>query len=163
MAHGNAQCTKVLPTILMGFLRLLGKFFCPFKPSADSVTFVGRLRESMQYLLPPTTRHHGHHTIFVSKDFAICSHVFLRTDFLKKGLQSPYEGPYKVFDRTEKVFWILSYGKEFSMRIDSLKPLCPPNPQRVGGHTSKSEREEKSAPSTRGSSTLGTRKAEKNL
>ncbi|GFS81592.1 retrovirus-related Pol polyprotein from transposon 412, partial [Nephila pilipes] len=84
MAHGNAQWTTVLPTILMGFratwkedlqattaemiygapIRLPGEFLCPSKPSADPVTFVGRLRETMQRLSPPTTQHHGHHTIF---------------------------------------------------------------------------------------------------
>ncbi|GFT33516.1 retrovirus-related Pol polyprotein from transposon 412 [Nephila pilipes] len=146
MAHGNAQWTTVLPTILMGFratwkedlqattaemiygapIRLPGEFLCPSKPSADPVTFVGRLRETMQRLSPPTTQHHGHHTIFVSKDLTTCSHVFLRTDSLKKGLQPPYEGPYKVVSRTEKVFRILRHGKEVSVNIDRLKPAYIP-------------------------------------
>ncbi|GFT12205.1 transposon Ty3-I Gag-Pol polyprotein, partial [Nephila pilipes] len=146
MAHGNAQWTTVLPTILMGFratwkedlqattaemiygapIRLPGEFLCPSKPSADPVTFVGRLRETMQRLSPPTTQYHGHRTIFVSKDLATCSHVFLRTDSLKKGLQPPYEGPYKVVSRTEKVFRILRHGKEVSVNIDRLKPAYIP-------------------------------------
>ncbi|GFS53878.1 transposon Ty3-I Gag-Pol polyprotein [Trichonephila inaurata madagascariensis] len=107
-------------------IRLPGEFLCPSKSSLDPVTFVGRLRETMQRLSPPTTRHHGQHTIFVSKNFAECSHVFLRTDSLRKGLQSPYEGPYKVVDRTEKVFRILSHGKEVSVSIDRLKPAYIP-------------------------------------
>ncbi|GFS70976.1 transposon Ty3-I Gag-Pol polyprotein [Nephila pilipes] len=146
MGHGNAQWTTVLPTILMGFqatwkkdlqattaemiyrapIRLPGEFLCPSKPSADPVTFVVRLRETMQRLSPPTTQHHGHHTIFVSKDLATCSHVFLRTDSLKKGLQPPYEGPYKVVSRTEKVIRILRHGKEVSVNIDRLKPAYIP-------------------------------------
>ncbi|GFS98067.1 hypothetical protein TNCV_2855121 [Trichonephila clavipes] len=133
MAHGSSQWTTVLPTILMGFratwkedlqataaemiygapIRLPGEFLYPSKQSADPVTFVGRLRESMQRLSPPTTQHHGQHTIFVSKDLATCSHVFLRTDSLRKGLQPPYVGPYKVVDRTEKVFRILRHGRGF--------------------------------------------------
>ncbi|GFU19929.1 retrovirus-related Pol polyprotein from transposon 412 [Nephila pilipes] len=147
MAHGNAQLTTVLPTILMGFratwkedlqattaemiygapIRFPGEFLCPSKPSADPVdTFVGRLRETMQRLSHPTTQHHGHYTIFVSKDLATCSHVFLRTDSLKKDLQPPYDGPYKVVNRTEKVFRILRHGKEVSVNIDSLKPAYIP-------------------------------------
>ncbi|GFT44608.1 transposon Ty3-I Gag-Pol polyprotein, partial [Nephila pilipes] len=146
MAHGNAQWTTVLPTILMGFratwkedlqattaemiygapIRLPGEFLCPSKPSADPVTFVGRLRETKQHLSPPTTQHHGHHTIFVSKDLATCSHVFLHTDSLKKGLQPPYEGPYKVVSRTEKVFRILRHRNEVSVNIDRLKPAYIP-------------------------------------
>ncbi|GFR07315.1 retrovirus-related Pol polyprotein from transposon 412 [Trichonephila clavata] len=76
----------------------------------------------MQRLSPPTIRHHGQQTIFVSKDLATCNHVFLRTDSLRKGLQPPYEGPYKVVDRTEKVFRIVRHGKEVSVSIDRLKP-----------------------------------------
>ncbi|GFY67846.1 retrovirus-related Pol polyprotein from transposon 412 [Trichonephila inaurata madagascariensis] len=76
----------------------------------------------MQRLSPPTTRHHGQHTIFVSKDLATCNHVFLRTDYLRKGLKPLYEGPYKVVDHTEKVFRILRHGKEVSVSIDRLKP-----------------------------------------
>ncbi|GFR33988.1 retrovirus-related Pol polyprotein from transposon 412 [Trichonephila clavata] len=73
------------------------------------------------------TRYHGQHTIFVSKDLATCSHVFLRTDTLRKGLQPPYGGLYKNVDRTKKVFRILRHGKEVSVRIDRLKPAYIPN------------------------------------
>ncbi|GFX38968.1 retrovirus-related Pol polyprotein from transposon 412 [Trichonephila clavipes] len=107
-------------------IRLPGEFLCPSKQSADPVTFVGRLRESMQRLSPPTTQHHGQHTIFVSKDLATCSHVFLRTDSLRKGLQPTYEGPYKIVDLTEKEFRILRHGKEVSVSIDRLKPAYIP-------------------------------------
>ncbi|GFS55726.1 hypothetical protein TNIN_157291 [Trichonephila inaurata madagascariensis] len=41
---------------------------------------------------------------------------------LRKGLQPPYEGPYKVVDRTKKVFRTLRHGKEGSVSIDRLKP-----------------------------------------
>ncbi|GFW23885.1 hypothetical protein TNCV_945691 [Trichonephila clavipes] len=81
MAHGSSQWTTVLPTILMGFratwkedlqttaaemiygapIRLPGEFLCPSKQIADPVNFLGRLRESMQRLSPPTTQHHGQH------------------------------------------------------------------------------------------------------
>ncbi|GFT03159.1 uncharacterized protein NPIL_305481 [Nephila pilipes] len=100
MVHGSVQWTTVLPTILLGFrttwkedlqatpaemiygtpIMLLGEFLCPSKQNADSATFVGRFRESMQRLSPLTTRHHGQNTIFVSKDLTTCSHIFLRTD-----------------------------------------------------------------------------------
>ncbi|GFS98653.1 retrovirus-related Pol polyprotein from transposon 412 [Trichonephila clavipes] len=99
-------------------VRLPGEFLCPSNPSADPVTFVGRLRESMQRL---SLRHHGQHTIFVSKDLVACSHIFLRIDSLRKGLQPPYDDPYKVIDRKEKVFRILRHGKEVSVSIDRLK------------------------------------------
>ncbi|GFU69858.1 uncharacterized protein TNCV_112771 [Trichonephila clavipes] len=80
----------------------------------------------MQRLSPPTTRRHGQHTILVSKDLAVCNHVYLRTDSLRKGLRPPYEGPYKVVDRIEKVFRILRHGKEVTVGIDRLKPAYIP-------------------------------------
>ncbi|GFQ79249.1 retrovirus-related Pol polyprotein from transposon 412 [Trichonephila clavata] len=107
-------------------IRLPGEFLCPSKQSANPITFVGRLRESMQRLSPPTTRHHGQHTIFVIKDLATCSHVFLRADSPRKGLQPPYEGHYKVFDRTKKVFRFLRHGKEVPVSIDRLNPAYIP-------------------------------------
>ncbi|GFT83501.1 hypothetical protein NPIL_592091 [Nephila pilipes] len=42
---------------------------------------------------------------------------------LKKGVQPPYEGPYIIVNRTEKVFRILRHGKEVSVNIDRLKPV----------------------------------------
>ncbi|GFR29473.1 uncharacterized protein TNCT_258241 [Trichonephila clavata] len=80
----------------------------------------------MQRPSPPTIRHHDQQTYFVSKDLATCNHVFLRTDSLRKGLQPPYEGPYKVVDRTEKVFRIVRHGKEVSVSIDRLKSAYIP-------------------------------------
>lgn len=141
-AHGSDQWTTVLPTILLGFratwkedlqatvsemlygttIRLPGEFLYPSKDSADPATYVGRLRDAMQRLSPRVTQHHGRHPIFVSKDLASCGHVFLRTDTIKKGLQPPYEGPFEVVDRSEKVFKILRNGKEVSINVDRLKP-----------------------------------------
>ncbi|GFY70759.1 transposon Ty3-I Gag-Pol polyprotein [Trichonephila inaurata madagascariensis] len=77
-------------------------------------------------VLLPTTRHHGQHAVFVSKDLDTYSHVFLRTESLRKGLQPPYEGPNKIVDHTEKLFRILRHGKEVSVSIDRLKPAYIP-------------------------------------
>ncbi|GFQ92584.1 retrovirus-related Pol polyprotein from transposon 412 [Trichonephila clavata] len=104
-------------------IRLPGEFLCPSKPSADPITFVGRPGSQCSVSHP---RHHGQHTIFGSKDLATCSHVFLRTDSLRKGLQPPYVEPYKFFDRIEKVFRILRHGKEVSVSSDRLKPAYIP-------------------------------------
>ncbi|GBM64178.1 hypothetical protein AVEN_89030-1 [Araneus ventricosus] len=109
MAHGNVQWSSTLPTILLGFratwkedleattaemvygapIRLPGEFLSLTTDSPDPSTFVGKLKEVMQRLLPPKTQHHSQHSVFVSKDLSSCSHVFLRTDALRKGLQSP--------------------------------------------------------------------------
>ncbi|GFU31428.1 retrovirus-related Pol polyprotein from transposon 412 [Nephila pilipes] len=84
-------------------ITLPGEFLCSSKQNADPATFMGRLRESMQRLSTPTTRHQGQNTIFVSKDLTTCSHIFLWTDSMRKGLQPPYEDPYKIVNHTEMV------------------------------------------------------------
>ncbi|GFS43327.1 integrase catalytic domain-containing protein [Nephila pilipes] len=60
-------------------IRLPGQFLWQSKQNEAPVTFVGRLKKSMQRLSPPTTRHQGQNTIFVSKDLIICCHIFLWT------------------------------------------------------------------------------------
>ncbi|GFT24758.1 hypothetical protein NPIL_215011 [Nephila pilipes] len=41
---------------------------------------------------------------------------------MKKGLQPPYEGRYKIVNRTEKVSQIFRHGKDVSVRGDRPKP-----------------------------------------
>ncbi|GFQ90420.1 transposon Ty3-I Gag-Pol polyprotein [Trichonephila clavata] len=102
-------------------IRLPGEFLSPSKPRADPVTFVGRLRESMQRLSPPDDP-------ISWSTYNLREQLFdhVQPDSLRKGLQPPYEGHYKFVDRTEKVFRILRHGKEVSMRIDRRKPAYIP-------------------------------------
>ncbi|GBL73842.1 hypothetical protein AVEN_230799-1 [Araneus ventricosus] len=65
---------------------------------------------------------HGQHSVFVSKDLGSCSRVFLLTDALRKGLQPPYESPFQVLDRNEKIFKINKNGKELTVNIHRVKP-----------------------------------------
>ncbi|GFS44613.1 transposon Ty3-I Gag-Pol polyprotein [Nephila pilipes] len=53
-------------------------------------------------------------------------HIFLRTDSMKKGLQPPYEGPYKIVNHTIKMFRILRHGKEVTVSVDRLNPAYVP-------------------------------------
>ncbi|KAF8786029.1 hypothetical protein HNY73_011505 [Argiope bruennichi] len=103
-------------------IRLPGEFLSPTVDSPDPSTFVGKLREVMQRLLPPKTQLHGPQTVFVSKDLGSCTHVFLRTDALRKRLQTPYEGPFRVIHRTEKSLKIYKHGKGLPENIDRVKP-----------------------------------------
>lgn len=49
------------------------------------------------------------------------SHVFIRRELLGRTLQPPYEGPYKVIKRSEKVFTFRRNGKDINVSIDLLK------------------------------------------
>ncbi|GFX75586.1 peptidase A2 domain-containing protein [Trichonephila clavipes] len=50
------------------------------------------------------------------------THVFLRRDMLRRPLQQPYDGPFKVLQGKDKVFFLDINGKRVSVSIDRCKP-----------------------------------------
>jgi len=61
-------------------------------------------------------------TCYTPKDLASCEYVWLRTDRVKKPLETPYQGPYKVLRREPHTFVIDISGKSVSVSIERLKP-----------------------------------------
>lgn len=141
----STKWTDELPTVLLGLraalrtdtsvsaaeltygyhLRLPGEFFNASTnlPTMD-YTYVEKLRDTIQAIKPTTaSSHHSNNKhLFVHKDLSTCTHVFIRTDAVKKPLQPPYEGPYQVIDRNNKVFTIKLPQREANISIDRLKP-----------------------------------------
>lgn len=138
----------VLPTVLLGLraatrtdtgvstaeltyghiLRLPNDFFA--KPEAINeqsmdYDFVNQLRATIHAIKPraPTTSHGNLRPIFVHQDLQTCSHVFVRNDAVKKPLQAPYDGPYRVLKRNSKTFALqLPDRRSSTISIDRLKP-----------------------------------------
>ena len=104
-------------------LRVPGQFF-DSQPAQmpDPTDFVDRLRMIMSRLKPVQPRHPTNSPSFVHKDLKGCTHVFIRTDAVKRPLESPYKGPYKVLDRNEKCFKLLIGSKSDMVSIDRCKP-----------------------------------------
>ena len=48
--------------------------------------------------------------------------MFVRIDSTRKGLQPPYEGPFRVEKRTRKTFFVNRNGKLENISIDRVKP-----------------------------------------
>ena len=65
---------------------------------------------------------HGSRSSRVPGSLAEVSHVFLRVDAVKRPLVPPYDGPFNVLKRSDKVFIILKNNKPVSVTIDRLKP-----------------------------------------
>ena len=56
----------------------------------------------------------------MSKTLSSSSHVFIRNDLIKKPLQQPYIGTYKVLNRSEKYYTLDINGKHNTVSIDHL-------------------------------------------
>ncbi|GBN78101.1 hypothetical protein AVEN_194687-1 [Araneus ventricosus] len=78
------------------------------------------LRHHVRSFRPVPTTDHGSSAVFVS-DLIKASHVFLRIYRVRKSLEPPYAGLYKVLSRTEKVFTVEIDGKSTIVSIDRLK------------------------------------------
>ncbi|GFV94724.1 hypothetical protein TNCV_3864471 [Trichonephila clavipes] len=55
----------------------------------------------MQSLHPKPPKHHGKRPVFIHPGLLEATHVFLRRDMLRRPLQQPYDGPFKVLQRKE--------------------------------------------------------------
>ena len=104
-------------------LRVPGEFFCAATGDAvpDPASYVDRLKSAMQKLqaVPPRQQQRKS---YVSPDLTSCTHVFVRHDAVRKPLQRPYNGPYKVLKRDKKHFTVLVNGRNEVISLDRLKP-----------------------------------------
>ena len=86
----------------------------------DVTSYAARLRQHMQALTPTPTRYTSKHT-HIPADLHTCDFVFVRIDAVRKPLQPPYEGPFRVVRRNAKFFIIDRHGSHASISIDRLK------------------------------------------
>nr|CDS33813.1 gag pol polyprotein [Hymenolepis microstoma] len=91
----------------------------------DPSSYSARLREHFRSVLPTPPRRTSKPT-YIHKDLSTSPFVFVRVDTVKKPLQPPYDGPYKVLQRKSKYF-ILDRTKD-SVSIDRLKPAYLESP-----------------------------------
>ena len=87
-----------------------------------ALSYVSRLRTTMQQLRPVSTTHHTHRKAHVCKDLATCTQVFVHRDAVRKSLQPLYDGPFPVVERTPKYFILHRNGQDQSVSLDRLKP-----------------------------------------
>lgn len=145
MCHETTRWTETLPTVLLGIrsawkddlqstiaemvygeaLRLPGEFISPQPDTehrSDATTFADQLRQHFHSLRPIHGSRHGQKPTFVYKDLATCTHVLVRRHSVKRPLQQPYDGPYKVIKRGDKTFTALIGNRIVTVSIERLKP-----------------------------------------
>ena len=141
--HNPAHWTEILPIVLLGIrtavkedigcstaelvygttLRLPGEFFddSAVDTLIDLANYVGNLKSTMRNVHPVPTRTQSRRS-HVSRDLTSCTHVFVRHDAVRKPLQQPYDGPYKVLARADKFFTVDVNGRHDTISLDRLKP-----------------------------------------
>ncbi|GFT68004.1 retrovirus-related Pol polyprotein from transposon opus [Nephila pilipes] len=103
-------------------IKLPGEFFDPPTIKMDQETFVSQLQKCMEQLKTvPSSSVNKHQKIFVHKHLRSCSHVFVRIDRIRKALEPPYQGPYRVVERSENFFTLSMKNKNVNISIDRQK------------------------------------------
>ena len=135
--------TKALPMILLGIrttlkqdlrcttaemvygttLRLPGEFFSnsTLHNESNPISYTTQLKTLMQKLRPPFTRQQQQKS-HINPDLHTSTFVFVRHDAVKKSLQPPYNGPFRVLKRHDKHYTLDIMGKEKVVSLDRLKP-----------------------------------------
>ena len=104
-------------------LRLPGEFFVhPVDSSMDPTSYITQLKSTMQSLRSMPTRKLVTATSHIDSSLHSTSHVFVRHDAVKKPLQQPHNGPYRVLDRAAKFYTLDFNGRKDTVSIDRLKP-----------------------------------------
>lgn len=147
MARATTNWVEELPLIILGLrvivkedvkaspaeltfgrtLRIPGEFFAPREENVNDTEFVKNLSKTLEDLRPRTVKHHNNSKkFFVQEDLSSCSHVFIRTDAVRKPLQPPFSGPFLVIERREKFFKVMVNGMAKNISIDRLKAAFVP-------------------------------------
>nr|XP_022912387.1 uncharacterized protein LOC111423379 [Onthophagus taurus] len=107
-------------------LRLPGEFLAPRESRRNeegATNFTQELKKHFQQLQPVHGTRHGSKKIFVFRDLATCTHVWIRLGGEHhSSLEVPYEGPYPVTNRNDRTFTLEKKGKQITVSIDRLKP-----------------------------------------
>ena len=104
-------------------LRIPGEFLQPREARAvePDLPFLRQLQQSMRSIQPPPPRFHGTQTAYVPANLASADYVYVRKDSHRHPLQRPYDGPYRVLNKSDKYFTLDVKGRTETVSIDSLK------------------------------------------
>ena len=101
-------------------LRLPGEFFTPQAISnTDPASYVTQLKSTMRAL---RGRRSLNSNCRQDRSLRAATHVFVRHDAVRKPLQPPYDGPYRVLDRSDRFYTLDLNGRTDSVSVDRLKP-----------------------------------------
>ena len=114
---GHSVAERVYGTTLC----LPSNFFIPSTDNLlDPTLYIDRLKGTLKDLQPPHPRSQPRDS-HVPTSLQTCTHVFVCRDAVRKPLQPPYDGPFKVISRSPKHFKIDLGTRTDTISIDRLK------------------------------------------
>ncbi|GFR65340.1 Pol polyprotein [Elysia marginata] len=75
----------------------------------------------MRSVQPPAPQFHGQRPVYVPASLASSKFVYVRRDSHRHPLQRPYDGPYRVLNKSDKFFTVEVKGRAETISIDRLK------------------------------------------
>jgi hypothetical protein len=134
------QWTTNLPLILLAVRSIMKEdikatpaelvYGCTLSLPADLVTtnnqepnteFVVALKTAMNQLIPAQTSWHTAPQEFNPPNLQTCTHIYLRNDSVKPSHSRPYDGPYPVIRRDNKLITIDIKGRHSTVSLDRVK------------------------------------------
>ena len=118
----DAHCTAA-ELVYGTTLRLPGEFVAPSVATSavDPANYVSQLRSYMRQLRAPPARP-AQRPSYVNDALSTCTHVLIRHDAVRKPLQQPYDGPYKILKRNDKYYTVDINGRHDTVSLDRIKP-----------------------------------------
>ncbi|GBM11487.1 hypothetical protein AVEN_101909-1 [Araneus ventricosus] len=101
-------------------LRLPGDFFDEHPVIKSPEKVVEKLSDMFYNFTPAPTKSHHIAKPFVAQGLKTNTHIFVRRDGVRKGLQAPYDGPSAVVKRGDKLYKVNIKGKLVNISIDIL-------------------------------------------
>ncbi len=103
-------------------LCLPGEFFTHTQDDGaiDQVSYVTELKATMQQLRVTPVCQSRQWNVHINDALTSCTHVH---DAVKKPLQQPYDGPYKVLEWADKYYYVDINGRRNRISLDRLKPV----------------------------------------
>ena len=118
----DLQCTAA-ELVYGTSLRLPGEFFVTREGNdTDPLSYVTQLKQSMRALRCTPPRQPSQRRDYADSLLSTASHVFVRHDAVRKPLQQPYDGPYRVLARSDKFYTLDLNGRKDTVSVDRLKP-----------------------------------------
>ncbi|CAB0044877.1 unnamed protein product [Trichogramma brassicae] len=131
--------TKFLPFVMLGLrtrirldidasaaeivfgtpLRVPGEFFSPEDAEPDRKAFTSTFRSYMQTVGPVADTHHELTKPFVHQTLQTCTHVFIKAQPIKRALDPPFTGPFKIDSRISPLLYNIPED-----RVDAVELLA---------------------------------------